>query len=131
MGKPRIKRQPKFETPLRHVEGLAVGVKKVKGFKVTKRTVANPPSRRRGRPSETRKLVKGVIREVCGFAPYERRIMELLRNGLEKRALKLSKRKLGGHHRGIAKKNELTLAIKRMKAQQQKHKNKEDAKKKN
>lgn len=41
-----------------------------------------------------RKLVKEVIADVAGHAPYERRVMELLRNGLDKRALKLAKRKV-------------------------------------
>jgi len=38
--------------------------------------------------------VREVIREVSGFAPYERRIIELMRVGLDKRALKLAKRKV-------------------------------------
>jgi hypothetical protein len=41
-----------------------------------------------------RRLAKELIREVCGYAPYERRIMELCRNGLDKRALKLAKKKV-------------------------------------
>ena len=41
-----------------------------------------------------RKLAKHIIREISGFAPYERRVMELLRNGLDKRALKLAKKRV-------------------------------------
>jgi large subunit ribosomal protein L36e len=33
--------------------------------------------------------VRAVVREVVGFAPYERRVMELLKVGKEKRALKV------------------------------------------
>ena len=40
------------------------------------------------------KFVREVIREVSGYAPYERRIIELMRVGLDKRALKLAKRKV-------------------------------------
>lgn len=40
-------------------------------------------------------FVREVIREVAGFSPYEKRTMELLKVGKEKRALKLLKVKLG------------------------------------
>ena len=39
-------------------------------------------------------IVKEVIREVTGYAPYEKRILELLRNGLDKKALRLAKRRV-------------------------------------
>jgi large subunit ribosomal protein L36e len=35
-----------------------------------------------------------LIREVVGFAPYERRVMELLKNSKDKRARKLAKRRV-------------------------------------
>lgn len=41
-----------------------------------------------------RAAAKSLIRELCGFAPYEKRIMELLRNSLDKRALRCAKRKV-------------------------------------
>ncbi len=40
------------------------------------------------------KAIRELIRDVAGYAPYERRIMELCRNGLDKRALKLAKKKV-------------------------------------
>ena len=40
-------------------------------------------------------LAKQVAREVCGFAPYEKRAIELLRNSLDKRALRVCKKKVG------------------------------------
>lgn len=43
-------------------------------------------------------FVREVIGEVAGFSPYEKRTMELLKVGKEKRALKLLKAKLGTRH---------------------------------
>lgn len=40
------------------------------------------------------KFVRSVVREVCGLAPYEKRLCELLRVGRDKRALKLAKKKV-------------------------------------
>lgn len=38
--------------------------------------------------------MRDVIREVAGMAPYEKRIVELLKIGKDKRALKVAKRKV-------------------------------------
>ena len=38
------------------------------------------PSQRKGIQSARTKFVRSVVREVVGFSPYERRVMELLRN---------------------------------------------------
>lgn len=40
------------------------------------------------------KFVRDLIKEVCGLAPYEKRIIELLRVGKDKRALKLAKKRV-------------------------------------
>ena len=42
------------------------------------------------------KFVRDMIREVCGFAPYERRAMELLKVSKDKRALKFIKKRVRG-----------------------------------
>ena len=40
------------------------------------------------------KFVRDIVREVCGFAPYERRTIELLRISKDKRALKFCKKRV-------------------------------------
>ncbi|ELW61981.1 60S ribosomal protein L36 [Tupaia chinensis] len=49
---------------------MALGLNK--GHKVTKNVSKLRHSRRRGRLTKHTKLVGNMIREVCGFAPYER-----------------------------------------------------------
>jgi large subunit ribosomal protein L36e len=44
--------------------------------------------------SEKKVFVRNIIREVAGFAPYEKRIMELLRNSKDKKARKLTKKRV-------------------------------------
>merc|ERR1712196_383919 len=77
------------------VEGYAVGLNK--GFVVT-RTESKPrPSARRGL-KERAKMVMQVVKSVSGFAPYEKRAMEMFKVGntkMDKRANKFLKRRLG------------------------------------
>ncbi|XP_017906401.1 PREDICTED: 60S ribosomal protein L36 isoform X1 [Capra hircus] len=73
---------------------MAVGLNK--GHKVTKNVGKPRHSRRRGRLTKHTKFVRDMIREVCGFAPYERRAMELLKVSKDKRALKFIKKRVGG-----------------------------------
>eukprot|EP01110_Echinostelium_bisporum_P001631 TRINITY_DN1386_c0_g1_i1.p1 TRINITY_DN1386_c0_g1~~TRINITY_DN1386_c0_g1_i1.p1 ORF type:complete len:100 (+),score=31.68 TRINITY_DN1386_c0_g1_i1:27-326(+) len=91
------------------VEALSVGLKRghvVKKKTVSKRGTRKPLSRRG-------KLAKELVREVTGYSPYERRVMEYLKNGLDKRALKLAKKKLGSHQRAKGKREELNAAIRK------------------
>ncbi|PQQ10436.1 60S ribosomal protein L36-2 [Prunus yedoensis var. nudiflora] len=74
-----------------------------KGHIVTKRELAPRPSDRKGKRSERVHFVRNLIREVAGFAPYEKRITELLKVGKDKRALKVAKRKWGTHKRAKKK----------------------------
>lgn len=46
--------------------------------------------------SEKKTFVKSIIREVAGFSPYEKRVMELLRNSKDKKARKLTKKRVSG-----------------------------------
>jgi len=59
-------------------------------------------------------MVRGLIREVAGFAPYEKRITELLKVGKDKRALKVAKRKLGTHKRAKKKREEMAGVLRKM-----------------
>ncbi|CAN7945602.1 unnamed protein product, partial [Ixodes pacificus] len=71
---------------------LAVGLGK--GHKVTKNEYKPRPSRRKGALSKHTRFVRDLIREVCGFAPFERRAMELLKVSKDKRALKFIKKRV-------------------------------------
>merc|ERR1712189_96342 len=48
-------------------------------------------------------FMRDLMREVTGFAPYEKRCMELLKLNKDKRALKFCKKRLGTHTRGKRK----------------------------
>eukprot|EP00930_Biecheleria_cincta_P016133 TRINITY_DN1322_c0_g1_i3.p1 TRINITY_DN1322_c0_g1~~TRINITY_DN1322_c0_g1_i3.p1 ORF type:complete len:112 (+),score=18.79 TRINITY_DN1322_c0_g1_i3:75-410(+) len=95
--------------------GMAAGLNK--GFIVTRRELKQKPSYRRGRKSERVGLVREVVREVVGFAPYERRMIELIKIGSAstfKRSLKLAKKRLGTHRRGKKKRDEMSEAVSAM-----------------
>lgn len=90
--------------------GIAVGLNK--GHIVTKRTPLKKRSAHsKGKVTERSEIVKKVIGEVCGFAPYEKRILELLRIGKDKRALKFAKKRLGTHLRAKRKREEMSEAL--------------------
>mmetsp|Transcript_6676 Transcript_6676/g.17400 ORF Transcript_6676/g.17400 Transcript_6676/m.17400 type:complete len:105 (-) Transcript_6676:673-987(-) len=97
-----------------HVKtGISVG--KNKGHVTTKREVPRSKAfKKQAKPQKGITVVKDIIREVCGFAPYERRLQELLKVGKEKRALKLAKVKLGSHKRAKAKREEMSNVLRAM-----------------
>ncbi|KAI3866761.1 hypothetical protein MKX03_016003 [Papaver bracteatum] len=68
-----------------------------KGHIVTTRELATRPSAIKGKTSKRVIFVRSLIREVGGFAPYEKIIIELLKVGKDMRALKVAKRKFGTH----------------------------------
>ena len=79
------------------------------------RTAPTTNSTQQQRASKRVKVVREIIREVAGLAPYERRIGELLKTGREKRALRFSKKKLGTHSRGKAKREEVSEMLRKKK----------------
>uniref|UniRef100_A0A7N0V619 60S ribosomal protein L36 n=1 Tax=Kalanchoe fedtschenkoi TaxID=63787 RepID=A0A7N0V619_KALFE len=94
--------------------GLFVGLNK--GHIVTKKDLNSRPSDRKGKTSKRVHFVRGLIREVAGFAPYEKRITELLKVGKDKRALKVAKRKLGTHKRAKRKREEMAGVLRKMRS---------------
>merc|ERR1711971_1327602 len=71
---------------------ICVGLEK--GHKTTPNTLVAKPSKKKGQLTKHNKFVRHLIREVAGFAPYERRAQELLRIGKEKRCLKFLKKRI-------------------------------------
>ncbi|KAI8976980.1 50S ribosomal protein L36e [Pilobolus umbonatus] len=89
--------------------GIAVGLNK--GHITTRRELKVKPSNKIGVASKRNIFVKSIIREVSGYAPYERRLMELIKNSKDKRAKKFCKAKLGTFVRAKKKIEELQGAI--------------------
>ncbi|KAF9583768.1 hypothetical protein BGW38_008594 [Lunasporangiospora selenospora] len=77
----------------------------------TRRELPVTPSYKKGVAGKRVLFVRSIIREVAGFAPYERRIMELLKNAKDKRARKLAKKRLGTFVRAKKKVEEMTDVI--------------------
>eukprot|EP01126_Amoeba_proteus_P017844 TRINITY_DN1878_c0_g1_i1.p2 TRINITY_DN1878_c0_g1~~TRINITY_DN1878_c0_g1_i1.p2 ORF type:complete len:108 (+),score=23.24 TRINITY_DN1878_c0_g1_i1:137-460(+) len=86
-------------------KGVVFGLNK--GFRVTKIEKRRRNTSNKGKRGPHKALVQDVIREVAGLAPYEKRIQEFVKNGLDKRALRLAKRKLGTHQRAKKKREEI------------------------
>ena len=84
--------QSKKRAPPKPFTGIAVG--KNKGFKVTRRYLPRQPSTYKGFVNARKAVVRSVISEVVGFAPYEKRLIDLMKNNLDKRALRYAKKKV-------------------------------------
>jgi large subunit ribosomal protein L36e len=99
--------------------GIFVGLNK--GFIVTKPKVASKKSKavnRKGRLGKRVEIVREIIREVAGLAPYEKKMMELIRTGVaskEKKAVKVARNRLGTHHRAQIKRDEINELIRAQK----------------
>lgn len=71
---------------------------------------------RKGAKTKAHQNVKQIVREVCGFAPYEKRVIELLRTELDKRALRFAKKRLGSHQRAKRKREEMSGVLRAQRA---------------
>eukprot|EP00298_Acanthocystis_sp_HF-20_P019789 c24222_g1_i1.p1 GENE.c24222_g1_i1~~c24222_g1_i1.p1 ORF type:complete len:112 (+),score=29.00 c24222_g1_i1:30-338(+) len=94
--------------------GLARG--RNKGHKVTRRELPAKPVDRKGHGGKRAKFVRSVVREVMGFTPYEKRCLELLKVGKEKRVLRVLRKRLGSIDRAKRKRDDLqeTLRVSRL-----------------
>ena len=82
-----------LKQPLKMIKtGISKGLNK--GHITTKRVLAPKHASKKGVETKRSKFVKNLIREVVGFAPYEKRILELLKNSKDKRAKRLAKKKV-------------------------------------
>ncbi|KAK6027673.1 ribosomal protein L36e [Ostertagia ostertagi] len=104
-----VVQQPTIRMTQPGIEGLAVGLNK--GHKVTKIDRKPRQNRRIGACSKKSKVVRELVREITGFAPYERRVLELLRISKDKRALKFLKKRVGTHLRAKKKREDLQSVI--------------------
>lgn len=94
------------------------------GHIVTKRSVKK--SIKKKKVPKNKDLINDVVREIAGFSPYEKRLIELIKVGTSaatKRSLKYAKKKLGTHKRGKAKREEIQkiVMMQRRKAATDKH----------
>merc|ERR1712084_88765 len=97
------------------VEGLSIGLNK--GFATTKITRTRPSQRRSGMNARIENIVK-TIKTVAGFAPYEKRSIEMYKVGntkLDKRANRFLKKRLGSLRRSKKKSEDLQLYVKKLK----------------
>jgi large subunit ribosomal protein L36e len=88
--------------------GISCGLEK--GYKtdtIQKKTIVN----QKGTLRKRTKFVRDLVREVVGFAPYEKRVMELLKNSKDKKAKKLAKKRLGTLKRAKVKIDDLSAVI--------------------
>jgi large subunit ribosomal protein L36e len=85
-----------------------------KGHKTTKNPLKPKPSKSKGKQTNHNKFVRDLVREVAGFAPYERRAMELLKISKDKRCLKFLKKRIGSHVRAKRKREEMSNVLKAM-----------------
>ena len=92
-------------------KGLAMGIDK--GHVLTKIEVSSYKKKVQ-RPRKRISVIRKIIHEICGHAPYERKAMEILKqskaNG-QKLAYKLLKKSLGTHRRALRKREELQQAV--------------------
>uniref|UniRef100_H0Y1J5 Large ribosomal subunit protein eL36 n=1 Tax=Otolemur garnettii TaxID=30611 RepID=H0Y1J5_OTOGA len=85
---------------------MAMGLHK--GHKVTK-NVSNRGTAAGASPNA--RLVQDMIREVCGFAEYERLTMELLKVSKDKWALKFLQKRVETHILAKRKREELSTTL--------------------
>jgi len=97
--------------------GLAQGANK--GYVTQARELKPRPSAKKGHASKRVQLCRSIAREVAGLAPYERRILDMIKTGgssADKRIYKFAKRRLGSHKRAVAKRDDIKSINAQMRA---------------
>merc|ERR1711931_172582 len=89
----------------------------VTDIKVSKASI-NMSEGKEKKTSSKAAFMRDLMRDVTGFAPYEKRCMELLKLNKDKRALKFCKKRLGTHTRGKRKREEMMNVQKNMRKKQ-------------
>mmetsp|Transcript_15671 Transcript_15671/g.24385 ORF Transcript_15671/g.24385 Transcript_15671/m.24385 type:complete len:105 (+) Transcript_15671:35-349(+) len=87
--------------------GIAQGANK--GHIVTKRDDKIKDSKKKAAGKRTM-MARSIAREVAGLAPYERRILDMIKTGgssADKRIYKFAKKRLGTHKRALAKREDI------------------------
>ncbi|KAK6587472.1 hypothetical protein PZA11_000762 [Diplocarpon coronariae] len=108
-GHPRISRSKgKMSKRTQFVRDI---VKEVAGYVICPSFWPEDAGRRRHARRQKERREKRLMMVQCRLAPYERRVIELLRNSKDKRARKLAKKRLGTFGRAKAKVEELTNVI--------------------
>jgi len=104
-GEKKEKRKKKL-IPV-NAEGVIRGPAGRRGFKVDK--IKNAKTKKTtGGDKKRRTQIKNLVGEIAGHQSYERRLLEMLKNGFEKRALKHAKKRLGSIRRAKQKREELS-----------------------
>lgn len=88
--------------------GLAAGL--AKGHVVVKYSAKSKTRSRSAKKSDKTHTARQIAREVMGLAPYEKRILDVLKAGagnVEKRMYKMGKKRLGTHRRALKKRDEI------------------------
>ena len=71
------------------------------------------------RLSKRTRMVRDLVGEVVGMAPYEKRLLDMLKTGgasSEKRMYKFAKRRLGTHKRAMKKRDQIKETYGKMRA---------------
>ena len=84
------RQQPKAQ---KAANGIIAGLNR--GFQTTKRPRRVMHKARLSLAHKRLRAVKAIVADVVGLTPMEKRLVEMLRVGKEKRALKLAKKRLG------------------------------------
>ena len=88
--------------------GLAQGTNK--GHITTERPKVSRPKNNKGKKGKRTSMCREIAREVAVLAPYERRILDMIKTGgtsAEKRIYKFAKRRLGSHKRAVQKREDI------------------------